>query len=117
MTIASVTGGDIIDPAWGNSVADQLNLGVIQSGVANYLGNSTTGYGPFYTFPAAFTAPPIIVATVKNSLAASTAGYYVKINDLSATGVRFRHYDTDGFWYDAVPVAADVHWIAFGTLA
>tara|TARA_R110000803_G_scaffold63024_1_gene123560 strand:- start:2995 stop:3375 length:381 start_codon:yes stop_codon:yes gene_type:complete len=25
MTIASVTGGDIIDPAWGNSVADAVN--------------------------------------------------------------------------------------------
>lgn len=25
MTIASVTGGDIIDPVWGNSVADSLN--------------------------------------------------------------------------------------------
>jgi hypothetical protein len=28
MTIASVTGGDIIDPAWGNSVADSLNASV-----------------------------------------------------------------------------------------
>lgn len=27
MTIASVTSGEVIDPAWGNSVADALNVG------------------------------------------------------------------------------------------
>lgn len=115
MTIASVTAGDIIDPAWGNSVADQLNLGVIQAGEASYDGSSATGYGTLYTFPNAFTAAPIIVATVENSTAASDKGYYVKIISVSATQFRFRHYDTSGYWDDSV--TAPVHWIAFGTLA
>tara|TARA_R110001592_G_scaffold227328_1_gene483518 strand:- start:129 stop:620 length:492 start_codon:yes stop_codon:yes gene_type:complete len=99
--------------AWRAAV--DYNRAVIQAGEALYDGTSSTGYGSLNTFPNAFTAAPYIVATVENSGSAIDQGYYVKTISVSATSFRFRHYATSGYWDDSV--TANVHWIAFGTLA
>lgn len=115
MTIASVTAGTLITPAWGNSVADQLNKGVTISGSVTYDGLSSTGYGPLHSFPSTWASAPILVATVFQTTASANAGYYVKVINISASAFRFRHYQTDGFWDDGV--TGTIYWIAHGTLA
>ena len=88
---------------------------VTDYGKYTYDGNSSTGYGPQIPFNGTFTGNPIVVATVESTLAASTAGYYVRINNVSTMSVRFRHYTTNGFWSDGQ--SATVHWIAMGIRA
>ena len=88
---------------------------VTDYGKYTYDGNSSTGYGPSISFSGTFTGNPVVVATVQQSSAASQAGYYVKITEISTMTVRFRHYTTSGFWGDGQ--SGTVHWIAMGIRA
>jgi hypothetical protein len=88
---------------------------VTDYGQYTYDGTSSTGYGPSISFSGTFTGNPIVVATVQENTAGANRGYYVKINNLSTTSVRFRHYAVDGFWGDGT--SATVHWIAMGIRA
>lgn len=63
MTISAVTAGALIDPAWGNDVADKLNAlpEVVQAGTLS--GTTDVNGRLTVTFPTAFSSTPSVVAT------------------------------------------------------
>jgi len=86
----------------------------VESGTYDWDTDVSSGYGPSITFTHSFSAPPVVTATVENPTGSSVGGYYVKIIEVSSTAVRFRHYNTSGFWGDAATNSGVVHWIAAG---
>ena len=106
MTIDNVTAGTLIDPAWGNAVADQLNdLPYIAHGVtSSSVGVRTVTFGVTFADPPTVMVGPSVVSSNQygahlGTVTTTTARVYVTMNDASAAA--------------SVPV----HWVAFGTLA
>lgn len=108
MTIPAVSAGAIIDPAWGNAVADQLNdLPLfVQSG--SHV-SAPDGNGSFtITFPEPFASPPIVVAQML--LNSTATAYDVFTRTVSATQVTMRQTANNA----SLTTAGTVHWIAIG---
>lgn len=86
MTIDSVTAGDIIDPDWGNSVADQLNLlPEILSVQSAFVSDTTNGAGKIsVVYPIVPTAANSSVSLVPFST--GTTLRMVQISQVTSTG-------------------------------
>jgi|GEM_PF-5879969 len=112
MTIDSVAAGQLIDPAWGNSVADQLNdLPASIQHDSTSVTLSSTGTAVI-TFPQAFTGTPSMPAPT----VAGTSTYVAMVLSLSATSftVAVRRNDNGAA---LASTTANIGWIAIGELA
>ena len=112
MTIAPVAAGQLIDPAWGNSVADQLNdLPLAIQHDATSVTLSSTGTAVI-TFPQTFTGTPSMPAPAVNG----TGLYVAFISSIGATSftVAVRRNDNGAA---LASTSVNIGWIAIGELA
>lgn len=110
MTIASVSAGQTIDPAWGNSVATQLNdLPLQLQSNQESITTDASGYDTI-TLPEAFAdALYHVVVTVF-----TTSGYFCTVTARTSSTFDVRMHDSSG------PVASTtrtITWIAVGDSA
>jgi hypothetical protein len=110
MTIDNVTAGELIDPEWGNAVADQLN-NLPEAVIAGATTASTDGSGNLaITFGDTFASAPRITVTPASTNCSQ--GYILSV---STTGAVFRCFSAAGATVASASVT--VQWIAFGELA
>ena len=111
MTIDNVTAGTLIDPAWGNAVADQLNELPPAMQYGKDTVSHTAGVSQTITFPDAFAAAPTIVVT---AVAIGTGvEWSYAVRSLSATS--FTMYLVGNGTASAGSMT--YHWTAIGALA
>jgi hypothetical protein len=101
-----------ITSAWGKSVADALNAGLVQGAI----GAAAVDNNGIVTvaFPVAFAAPPAVVASFNT--AGLTVGWRVNVSTITATTVLLRFYNEAGV---VIGLGTNVGftWIAVGPRA
>jgi hypothetical protein len=104
--------GAPIESAWGGQVHDAIEG--IQAGTASIVFSGGTNGSAWLTvtFPRAYTAPPVVVASPQ----VTSNAYIANINNVTATGfvVGMSHKDASS---NISAVTLPCHWIAVGTLA
>lgn len=107
ITATRPAAGAPIDTPWGQQVHDMLEG--IQSGQASVAG-SGTGVSVTVTFPRAYSAIPVVVATTFGS----TTTAVVAVNSITTTNFVLRIYTPAGQTLSGTQVA---NWLAIGTPA
>lgn len=111
MTIPAVAAGALIDPAWGNAVADQLNdlPTLIQHGTIT--GTTDANGRLTVTFPTAFSSAPTVTATAVFN---NTSARIVHIVTVSSTQVQLQ-FSIPSTGAGEGSVSRSLTWIAAGS--
>lgn len=112
MTIPAVTAGALIDPAWGNAVAEQLNDLPLMIQAGALVGTTDPSSFLTVTFPVAFGAPPVVVATRRTI---TTNQVVAHVHSTTATQCVFRCTSNDATQPNVSGIEID--WVAVGVPA